>query len=113
MAKKRANRGRRADARGLKKRRAVHVEPGSKAANLTRLRRIEGQIRGLQRMVEAERWCPDILVQVSSVQEALRAVSKELVRNHLEHCVTTALREGGGRRAQTAMSELLELYGQR
>jgi CsoR family transcriptional regulator, copper-sensing transcriptional repressor len=66
-------------------RKAVAVEPSIKAANLTWLRRIEGQIRGLQKMIEEDRYCADIVVQVSAVQEALRAVGRALMRNHLRH----------------------------
>jgi DNA-binding FrmR family transcriptional regulator len=50
---------------------------------IKRLRRIEGQVRGLQKMVEEDRYCPDILTQISSVQEALRSVGRELMLNHL------------------------------
>ena len=71
---------------------AVAVDPGAKARNLKRLRRIEGQIRGLQRMVEEERYCADVLTQISSVHEALRAVGRELMRSHLKHCATHAIR---------------------
>ena len=67
---------------------AVAVDPEVKHAITTRLRRIEGQIRGLQRMVDEERYCADVLVQMSSVQEALRGVSRELLHNHLKHCAT-------------------------
>ena len=67
-------------------RKAVGVDPEIKASNLRRLRRIEGQVRGLQRMVEEDRYCADILTQVSSTQEALRAVARALMRNHLTHC---------------------------
>ena len=73
-------------------RKAVGVDPDAKERNLKRLRRIEGQVRGLQKMVEEDRYCPDILTQVSSVHEALRAVGRELMRNHLKHCVTAATR---------------------
>jgi DNA-binding FrmR family transcriptional regulator len=73
---------------------AVAVDPDLKERNLKRLRRIEGQVRGLQRMVESDRYCADIMMQVSSVQEALRAVGRELMRNHLKHCATTAIRAG-------------------
>ena len=52
-------------------------------------------MRGLQKMVEEERYCADILTQISSVQEALRAVGRELMRNHLRHCATEAIRHGG------------------
>jgi CsoR family transcriptional regulator, copper-sensing transcriptional repressor len=65
-------------------RKAVSVDPGIKTANLKRLRRIEGQVRGLQKMIEEDRYCSDILTQVSSVQEALRGVSQALLRNHLK-----------------------------
>ena len=73
-------------------RKAVHVEPDAKARNLKRLRRIEGQVRGLQKMVEDDRYCADIMTQISSVHEALRAVGKELMKNHLRHCATTAIK---------------------
>jgi hypothetical protein len=62
-------------------RKAIGVEPTIKTANLRRLRRIEGQIRGLQRMVEDDRYCADIMMQLSSVQEALRAVG-DLIYKH-------------------------------
>jgi DNA-binding FrmR family transcriptional regulator len=76
------------------KSKAVGVDPDLKERNLKRLRRIEGQVRGLQRMVETDRYCADIMMQVSSVQEALRAVGRELMRNHLKHCATSAIRAG-------------------
>jgi DNA-binding FrmR family transcriptional regulator len=75
-------------------RKAVAVDPDIKARNLTRLRRIEGQVRGLQKMVEEDRYCADVLTQISSVHEALRSVAKELLRNHLKHCATSAIRAG-------------------
>ena len=89
-------------------RHAVAVDPDVKVRNTTRLRRIEGQVRGLQRMVEEDRYCADILVQISSVQEALRAVSRELMRNHLRHCAATAIRAGDGE-AEPMYDELVEL----
>ena len=74
--------------------RASAVDPEAKTKNLNRLRRIEGQVRGLQQMVAEERYCADILMQISSVQEALRAVTRELMRNHLKHCATEAIKKG-------------------
>src|SRR5512138_3138621 len=59
--------------------RAVAVDPETKAANLRRLRRLEGQVRGLQKMVEEDRYCPDIMIQISAAQEALRTVGRELM----------------------------------
>ncbi|MFL5482999.1 MAG: metal-sensitive transcriptional regulator [Gemmatimonadaceae bacterium] len=79
-----------------------------KARNLIRLRRIEGQVRGLQKMVDADRYCADILTQISSVQEALRGVSRELMRNHLKHCATGAIRTGG-QEADQMYDELVDL----
>ena len=76
----------------MSKTKAVAVDPAIKERNRKRLRRIEGQIRGLQKMVDEERYCADILVQISSVQEALRGVGRELLRNHLKHCATAAIR---------------------
>lgn len=88
---------------------AAKVDPEIKAAVLNRLRRIEGQVRGLQRMVEEERYCADVLVQVQSVQEALRATGRELLDNHLRHCTTEALRSNDPERAEEIYQELLDL----
>jgi DNA-binding FrmR family transcriptional regulator len=87
-------------------RKAVAVDPGIKSAALTRLRRIEGQLRGLQRMVGDERCCPEVLAQMASVQEALRAVARSLMGNHLRHCVAQA---HGTPAAAAAYDELLAL----
>ena len=89
-------------------RKAVAVDPGVKARNLTRLRRIEGQVRGLQKMVDDDRYCADILTQISSVQEALRGVGRELMRNHLKHCASAAFR-GGGEQADRMYDEIVQL----
>jgi DNA-binding FrmR family transcriptional regulator len=90
-------------------RKAIAVDPAIKTENTKRLRRIEGQVRGLQRMVAEERYCADILVQISSVQEALRAVAKELLRNHLRHCAAQAIRKGSRAQAEAMYDELLSL----
>jgi DNA-binding FrmR family transcriptional regulator len=87
---------------------AVAVDPEGKARNLKRLRRIEGQVRGLQKMVEDERYCADILTQISSVQQALRGVGRELLRNHLKHCAMSALRANDAR-SDEMVDELVEL----
>ena len=89
-------------------RHAVGVDPEIKAANLRRLRRIEGQVRGLHKMIEEDRYCPDIIVQVASVQEALRGVARQLLRNHLKHCATQAI-QSGPEKAEAAFDELLDL----
>jgi DNA-binding FrmR family transcriptional regulator len=76
---------------------------------LRRLRRIEGQVRGLQKMVEDDRYCGDILNQIASVQRALRATGKVVTRNHLETCVTDALRSGDQDAAERTYNEVMDL----
>jgi CsoR family transcriptional regulator, copper-sensing transcriptional repressor len=90
-------------------RKAAGVDPDIKEANRKRLRRIEGQIRGLQKMVEEERYCADIITQVASVQEALRGVARNLMRNHLHHCAAKALRSGKKEESEAMYDELLDL----
>lgn len=76
----------------------------SKDAHLRRLRRIEGQIRGLARMVENDEYCIDILTQVSAATRALQAVSVSLLDEHLRHCVAEAITAGGS----TAQDKITE-----
>ena len=87
---------------------AVAVEPDIKARNLKRLRRIEGQVRGLHKMVDEERYCADILTQIASVHDALRAVGRELMRNHLKHCAASAIRSGNDD-AEAMYDELVDM----
>jgi CsoR family transcriptional regulator, copper-sensing transcriptional repressor len=89
-------------------RKAVAPDADARERNLLRLRRIEGQVRGLQRMVESDRYCADVLTQIASVHEALRAVGRELMRHHLKHCATAAIRTGG-RDGDAMYDELMEL----
>jgi DNA-binding FrmR family transcriptional regulator len=77
----------------------AHTRPGyiaEKTAYLNRLRRIEGQVRGIQRMVDEDTYCIDILTQVSAVTKALETVALSLLDEHLRHCVSDAVRVGGG-----------------
>lgn len=89
-------------------RKAVAVDADIKTRNLTRLRRIEGQVRGLQKMVEDDRYCPDIMTQISSVNEALRSVGKELMKNHLKHCAAKAIRSSEAE-ANAVYDEIVDL----
>jgi DNA-binding FrmR family transcriptional regulator len=73
----------------------AHGYHGDKAAYLARLRRIEGQVRGLQRLVDEDTYCIDILTQVSAVTKALQGVAVGLVEDHLSHCVRDAVAAGG------------------
>ncbi|GGD07578.1 metal-sensitive transcriptional regulator [Nocardioides daphniae] len=72
----------------------AHGYLSDKRAHLARLKRIEGQVRGLQRMVEEEQYCIDILTQVSAVTKALESVSLALLNEHMNHCVVSAARAG-------------------
>jgi DNA-binding FrmR family transcriptional regulator len=76
---------------------------------LRRLNRIEGQVKGLKRLVEEDTYCVDVMTQISSVHEALRSVGKILMRNHLQHCVTDALREGDAGKAEKTYQEMMDL----
>lgn len=89
---------------------AVHVDEQAKQSLVSRLRKIEGQVRGVQRMIEDERYCPDVLTQISAVHESLRSVERVLLRNHLEHCATEALRLRDEEKARRTYQELTELF---
>ncbi len=85
----------------------VATPPGytsNKVAVGKRLRRIEGQIRGLQRMVDEDKYCIDVLTQISAATRALQAVALDLLEDHLGHCVTNAI-EAGGPGAQEKIRE--------
>ena len=73
----------------------MYGNTSTKEDYLRRLRRIEGQIRGLQKMVDEDKYCIDILTQVSAATKALQSVALGLMEDHLEHCVTEAVAEGG------------------
>jgi DNA-binding FrmR family transcriptional regulator len=88
---------------------ATAVDPEVKHAIESRLRRIEGQVRGLQKMIDDERYCADVLMQLSSVQEALRGVGRALLHNHLKHCATEAIRSGDPKQTEAMYDELMEL----
>src|SRR5438067_8147047 len=97
-------------ARMTKPRHAHGVDPTLKQGALTRLKRIEGQVRGVFRMVEEERYCAETLVQISAIQESLRAVAQVLLRNHLEHCAADAIRSNDRERREEMYAELTELF---
>jgi DNA-binding FrmR family transcriptional regulator len=82
----------------------------TKAKARGRLRRIEGQVQGLQRMVENDAYCVDILLQISAVQGALEQVQKLLLGRHIESCVSDALRTGSKSERQQKLDELLDVF---
>ncbi len=91
-----------------------HATPGvhehDRTDLLTRLKRIEGQVRGVQRMLEENRYCIDVLTQISAIHESLRKVSELLLRDHLEHCVTNAIDSGDNREKERIYDELADLF---
>lgn len=88
---------------------ALAGDPDTRDSVATRLNRIEGQVRGIHRMVDEGRYCPDILTQLASVHAALRGVGKVLMRTHLQHCVTDALRSGDPVAAERTYDEVMDL----
>jgi DNA-binding FrmR family transcriptional regulator len=72
---------------------------------LTRLRRIEGQVRGLQRMIDEDTYCIDVLTQVAAVRKALQGVGLQLLDEHLQHCVAGAAASGDGERTESLVHE--------
>lgn len=77
-----------------------------KQAVINRLKRIEGQVRGIQRMVEEDRYCVDILVQISAINAALKKVGYTVTERHMKHCISHAINDGDG---DLAIEELLEV----
>jgi DNA-binding FrmR family transcriptional regulator len=85
------------------------IDADTKAKVLGRLRRIEGQVQGIQRMVDDDKYCVDILLQLSAVQGAVEQAQKVLLGQHIESCVADALRSGNTRERQKKVAELLEV----
>ena len=83
----------------------------AKAATLKRLSRIEGQVRGLARMVEGDRYCIDIVTQISAVRAALRKVEEEVLRDHVAHCVEGAIASGNNGEQRRKIAELMDVLG--
>ena len=82
-----------------------------KASALKRLKRIEGQVRGLARMVEEDRYCIDIVTQISAVRAALRRAEEEVLRDHVAHCVEGAIASGNAAEQRRKIAELMDVVG--
>jgi len=82
-----------------------------KAACLRRLNRIEGQVRGLTRMLEEDRYCIDIITQISAVRAALRRAEEEILRDHVGHCIEEAIVTGNRTEQRRKIAELMEVVG--
>jgi DNA-binding FrmR family transcriptional regulator len=83
----------------------------AKSAVLKRLQRIEGQVRGLTRMVEEDRYCIDIVTQISAVRAALRRAEEEILRDHVAHCVEGAIKSGNRAEQRKKVAELMDVFG--
>jgi len=83
----------------------------AKAAMLKRLGRIEGQVRGLARMVDEDRYCIDVVTQISAVRAALRKVEEEVLRDHVGHCVEGAIASGNKKDQRRKIAELMDVLG--
>lgn len=86
------------------------MDAETKAKALGRLRRIEGQVQGIQRMVEEDKYCVDILLQLAAVQGAVDQVQKLILGQHIESCVADAIRSGSARDRQKKVEELLDVF---
>jgi CsoR family transcriptional regulator, copper-sensing transcriptional repressor len=82
-----------------------------KAACLRRLNRIEGQVRGLTRMLEEDRYCIDIITQIAAVRAALRRAEEEILRDHVGHCIEEAIVSGNRTEQRRKIAELMEVVG--
>ncbi|MFQ5346349.1 MAG: metal-sensitive transcriptional regulator [Rhodothalassiaceae bacterium] len=87
------------------------MPPKDRSAILNRLSRIEGQVRGIARMLEEDRYCIDVLNQVQAVKAALGKVEEELLKDHAAHCVEAAIRSGNAADQRRKFDELVELFG--
>jgi CsoR family transcriptional regulator, copper-sensing transcriptional repressor len=87
------------------------MEANAKGSVLKRLQRIEGQVRGLARMVEEERYCIDLVTQISAVRAALRRVEEEILRDHVAHCVENAIASGNKTEQRRKVAELMDVLG--
>ena len=82
-----------------------------KSSVLKRLGRIEGQVRGLSRMVEEDRYCIDVITQIAAVRAALRSVEEEVLKDHVAHCVEHAIASGNKADQRAKVAELIEVLG--
>jgi DNA-binding FrmR family transcriptional regulator len=87
------------------------MQTEAKAAVRKRLSRIEGQVRGLARMVDEDRYCIDIVTQISAVRAALRRAEEEILRDHVAHCVEHAIASGNRQDQRQKIAEIMDVLG--
>lgn len=85
------------------------MQQDTKASCLKRLNRIEGQVRGLSKMIEEDRYCIDVITQISAVRAALRRVEEEVLKDHVGHCVEHAIRSGDADEQRRKVAELIDV----
>lgn len=85
----------------------------SKEQLTKRLHRIEGQVRGIEKMVAEDRYCIDVITQIQAVKAALRRVEEEMLRDHVSHCVEEAIRSGDAKQQRQKVAELMQVLGRR
>lgn len=94
----------------MEKERSTHRTTDDKKSMINRLKRIEGQVRGVQKMIEEDRYCVDILVQISAISAALKRVGFSLMEQHTKHCVTDAVKSGDGDKAFEELIDVIEQF---
>jgi len=87
------------------------MQQETKSSVLKRLSRVEGQVGGIARMVEGDRYCIDIVTQIGAVRAALRRIEEEVLRDHVTHCVEDAIRSGDTKEQRRKVTELIEALG--
>jgi len=87
------------------------MQNATKESVRKRLRRVEGQVRGIAGMVEADRYCIDVVTQLAAVRAALRRIEEEVIRDHAAHCVADAIRSGDPDEQRRKVDELIEVLG--
>ncbi|HZP18877.1 MAG TPA: metal-sensitive transcriptional regulator [Bauldia sp.] len=86
------------------------MQPETKASVLKRLARVGGQVNGIARMVEGDRYCIDVVTQLAAARAALRRIEEEVLRDHVAHCVEGAIRSGNAAEQRKKVAELMEVF---
>lgn len=90
-----------------------NVNSATKKSCAARLGRIEGQVRGIARMLDEDRYCIDVITQIQAVKAALKRVEEEMLRDHVSHCVEEAIRSGDAKQQRQKVAELMQVLGRR
>ena len=88
------------------------ISQGTETETLARLKKVEGQVRGIQKMIQNRRYCIDVVMQLAAAESALHRVSEIVLKNHLETCVLSAFRSNDEEDRRTKVDELMRVYSQ-